>query len=170
LASIFGTLLSSQESHAHQHNTTRHHIGATVQTYPPQGLPHKSTPDPGINASCGAVASVHCNRPEPIPRSHCRDQVAPEVPVPFRWFHPCYRGGVRPPGPATSPGACAPAAVVSVPPCRADLQNFRTYLPSNTNPLVTGVKKGFRQPFGRRPGTCVLVVPVPPDHEGSPPR
>jgi hypothetical protein len=33
LASIFGTLLSSQESDAHQHNTSQHHIGATIQTY-----------------------------------------------------------------------------------------------------------------------------------------
>jgi hypothetical protein len=33
LASIFGTLLSSQESDAHQHNTFQHHIGATIQCY-----------------------------------------------------------------------------------------------------------------------------------------
>jgi hypothetical protein len=33
LASIFGTLLSSQESHAHPHATFQQHIGATVQTY-----------------------------------------------------------------------------------------------------------------------------------------
>src|ERR1035437_5619103 len=33
LASIFGTLLSSQESDAHQHNTFQCHIAATIQTY-----------------------------------------------------------------------------------------------------------------------------------------
>jgi hypothetical protein len=33
LASIFGTLLSSQESDAHQHNTFQRHTGATIQIY-----------------------------------------------------------------------------------------------------------------------------------------
>jgi hypothetical protein len=32
-----------------------------------------------------------------------------------------------------------PAAVVSVPPCRADVLNLRTSPPPNTSPLVTGV-------------------------------
>src|SRR5665811_2108810 len=44
LASIFGTLLSSQESDAHQHNTFQCHIGATIQTY--SAPPRQSNPLP----------------------------------------------------------------------------------------------------------------------------
>jgi hypothetical protein len=102
LASIFGTLLSSQESHAHQHTTTKAgHTGATVQTYPPSG------------------------------RSHNRRR---------SWIEASLRGfGGQPEGPATSNRACAPASVVSVPPSRADLQNFRLSPSQNTSRLVSAL-------------------------------
>ena len=43
-------------------------------------------------------------------------------------------------GPATSSWACAPASVVSVPPCRADEENSRLTGPEMTSPQVSGLQ------------------------------
>jgi hypothetical protein len=56
LASIFGTLLSSQESDAHQHNTFRYRIGATIQTYSDrlhQSNPHQIVDPRGFCPAAG---------------------------------------------------------------------------------------------------------------------
>src|SRR5450631_1535467 len=63
------------------------------------------------------------------------------------WFHTSDYVCCQPAGPATSHGACAPGAVVSVPPCRADLLNFRTSPQANTNPLVTGLPGAVAEPI-----------------------
>ena len=68
-ASIFGTLLSSQESHAHQHHASQRRIGATVQTAC-QATVHITSPirykRAEVGASGGALAGIHCKRPKPV--------------------------------------------------------------------------------------------------------
>ena len=96
LASIFGTLLSSQESHAHQHTTTKQHIGATVQIYPPSGLSHNRRRS-STGTSCGALASPTVTGRKPVPECSCERQVILENRDLFGGSTPCHRGGSHPP-------------------------------------------------------------------------
>jgi len=139
LASIFDTLLSSQGSDAHHRRTFRSASGATLQIY--------------------SLRSWASN-----PAASCRK----------RWF--AALGSPRVPHSSTAfAGRCRgvslwdrPAsrrtAVVSVPPCRADVENSRGPLEQNTNPLVRALRAALPRATSDPAGAG------PPDRGGSLPR
>jgi hypothetical protein len=51
---------------------------------PAKGHPHDWDADPKVgDPPCLALASIHCNRPEPVPRSPCGNPATPEAGVFF---------------------------------------------------------------------------------------
>jgi hypothetical protein len=139
LASIFDTLLSSQGSDAHHRLTFRSASGATLLNYSLRSW--ASNPA----ASCWKRWFAALGSPRV---THCSTAFAASVRGVNLWDRPASRR----------------TAVVSVPPCRADVENSRGASPQNTNPLVRALCGA------RRPATCGPAGAAPRARAGSPPH
>jgi hypothetical protein len=156
LASIFDTLLSSQGSDAHQHLTSRSGSGATLQSYSHRilGVKSRRSLSEAVDRARLALREVsHCTSLFDPPRPPCRGPRRAGEPAAFRWGLPWDRPASR------------RTAVVSVPPCRADVENIRRMLARKTNPQVRSLR-----PVARPPGSGVPGAAAPRSRGGSRPR
>jgi hypothetical protein len=170
LASIFDTLLSSQGSDAHHLLAFRPVSGATLQNYslrswasnPVAPCRKRWIERAWLSARCPTVAVSRpaSNSPSRAPGACWRTSCV-------RWVS------------ALGPACFAGTAVVSVPPCRADVENSRRTSPRNTNPQVSGLqarasprsrRHRVSPRAGRRRATCGRDAAAPPRRGGSPPR